>query len=142
MVEWKKFIVAGIGGLLAAFLWYMIIALAFSTAEIGWLFFVLLIGMGYFLYKRTTRARHAAGWASVLLSIGSFGIPLSTLLWGAGKVAEAGEQGAAYQAGAGIGATIISGVGFFFGFFFGIVFAIVAYFLLKSEGKEKKEGKK
>ncbi len=142
MVEWKKFIVAGIGGLLAAFLWYMIISLAFSTAEMGWLFFVLLIGFGYFLYKRTSRSRHTAGWASVLLSIGSFGIPISTLLWGAGKVVEAGEQGAAYQAGAGIGVTIISGIGFVFGFFFGLVFAIVAYFLLKSEGKAKKEGKK
>lgn len=142
MVEWKKFIISGVGGFLAAFLWYFVIGLLFSSSEIGWLFYVFFIGFSYFLYKRTSRPRHAAGWASVILSLGSFALPITLLIWGAGKVVEAGNQGAAYQAGAGIGAAIVSGIGFVLGLFFGVAFAVVAYFLLKNEGSKKKEEKK
>ena len=141
MVEKKKLVVSIFGGLLAAFVWYMVIGLLFSSSDIGWLFFVLFIGFTYFLYKRTTRPRHAAGWSSVILALGSFAFPVTVLIWGANQVADAGNQGAAYQLGAGIGATIVSGIGFVFGLFFGVAFAVVAYFLLKTE-KSKEEKKK
>ncbi len=109
-------------------------------SNVAILFWVLFVGFSYFIYKRTDRARHAAGWSSVLLSLGSFGLPVATIFYSARAAAEAGKEGAAEALGAGIGATILSGIGFALGLFFGIAFAIAAYFLLKSE--KTKEAKK
>ncbi len=140
MVEWKKFVVAGIGGLIGALLWYIFIE-ALIPPNVSFLFWIFFVGFSYFLYKRTDRARHTAGWSCVLISLGNFALPIATLIYSARSAAEVGKEGAAQALGAGIGATILSGIGFAIGLFFGVAFAIAAYFLLKSE-KSKKETKK
>jgi hypothetical protein len=142
--QWKKLLISIAGGFLAALLLYLVIALALKNHGIGWLFFILLILISYLLYKRTSRAKHAAGWACVLLAIGSFAFPIATLFYSASLVAEAGNgessEAIAQQVGTGIGAMIITGIGAIVGLFFGIIFVVLAYFLLKDS--KKKEEKK
>ena len=133
----NKFVVSVVGGVLAAFVWYMVIALLFSagadsTSNLGFLFWILVVIVSYLLYKRTTRAKHAAGWACVLLSTGSFAIPLSVFIWSARYTAGvASEGGTAAAIGAGLGGAMVLGIGVVLGLFLGLIFAVAAYFLLK-----------
>jgi hypothetical protein len=68
-----------------------------------------------------------------LLAIGSFLIPIATLVLSAyigTKVASGGDT--ATTIGAGLGAFLLTGLSVITGFFFGIVFAFAAYLLLRN----------
>lgn len=133
-MELKKATIASVGGGAAAFLWYMVIAAALSStkADLVGVFIIFLLAFPYFLYTRTKRAKHTAGWACVLLSLGSFAIPVSALLLSAFVASQSADQSGAAALGAGIAGTIVTGIGIVVGGFFGIAFAVAAYFLLKN----------
>ena len=145
MIAKKKLIVSIMGGFFVALqLWLAMLSLlpqlitlpkmSIIDPVLLIIFSSLVAIISYIIYKRTTRAKHAAGWSAVLLSIGSFILPglmgLSVYL-SFSNFMDAGE--ALYE---GLFTTFVM---LFFGVFFGIMFALIAFFELKTKNKADKE---
>lgn len=118
-----------IGGLLAAIMLTILLALAFNAP--AWILLVGWVAFGYW-FARSGPMAWPRTW--LVLAIESFALPLATFIMSgritaetmATTTTEAEQAGAAL--GSAVGTTFATGAAGFLGFFLGIIFALLAYF--------------